>query len=246
MLLRPKQVGTDVTYLPGIYEIKITNTGTAEAEIWAICLCYSWACFSSVSCEIATKMQDGSAPVAAVTAGLTSESSAVDTLGRYVITVAAYNHHDPDPFWPQGVGKHEICHFSSQGPLRDFSDPPNSKPPIAIKPDIAAPGLDITAALGADTQPSPDDPRTPAWRAGIRFIDMQGTSMAAPMVTGVVALMLDKNPDLNTTEVLEKLKIGAAGRPGEKPKNPPDTTEAVKNAFGSGMVDALKSHTITT
>ena len=66
--------------------------------------------------------------------------------------------------------------------------------------------------------------------------------MAAPMVAGVVALMLNKNADLNTTQVLNILKNAAQGRPGASPSHPPDTQQTVANAFGSGLVDALASH----
>ena len=134
MLLRPKEIGTNVFYIPGIYEVKIT--APAGTEIFAMCLRHGWDPGKRVTCEIATQMQNGSAPAAAVTSGLTSDSSAVDTLGKHVITVAAYN--DTDGI--AGVDHHAIANFSSQGPLRDFSDPPGSRPLIATKPDIAAPG----------------------------------------------------------------------------------------------------------
>jgi subtilisin family serine protease len=237
MLLKPKQVGTNVFYISGIYEVKIT--APAGTEVYAMCLRQGWDPGKGVTCEIATQMQNGSAPAPEVAAGLTSDSSAVDTLGKYAITVAAYN--DTDGVSGH-VDHHAIADFSSRGPLRDFSDPSGSIPPIATKPNIAAPGVQINAAASAGSQPT-TMPRTAAWHSGIRFTHKGGTSMSAPMVTGVVALMLNKKNNLNTIEVLAVLETAAVGRPGTRPAAPPS---AVTNAYGNGMVDALTSHTNTS
>jgi hypothetical protein len=65
--------------------------------------------------------------------------------------------------------------------LRDFSDPPLG--PIAAKPDIAAPGNDITSAMSRHVPGLVQWP----WRYwGVRFQDMSGTSMASPMVAGLL------------------------------------------------------------
>jgi subtilisin family serine protease len=77
--------------------------------------------------------------------------------------------------------------------------------------------------------------RVPDWLAGKRFVHFQGTSMSAPFMAGVIALMLDKNPNLSTADIISKL----AARPGAKPASPP---AAHQNAYGIGMIDGLKSH----
>jgi len=83
--------------------------------------------------------------------------------------------------------------FSGLGPRRDG----------AIKPDLTAPGSAIASALsttwvaggaGAGWQP------TLAVDDGKHAV-LQGTSMAAPHVTGAVAMMLQLNPTLNPTQV---------------------------------------------
>lgn len=66
---------------------------------------------------------------------------------------------------------------SSQGPTRDGRN----------KPDVAAPGSGIIAARGF----VPGDP----------WVAMTGTSMAAPYVTGVVALMLRAEPRLTAAQI---------------------------------------------
>jgi hypothetical protein len=140
---------------------------------------------------------------------------------------------DLDMFFPA----HAISESSSRGPLRDFSDPP--RPPFCNKPDISAPGQNINSAesIFAEGQ------GLFHWiwtRLGLeRFQELSGTSMASPMVAGVVALMLEKNPNLNITEVRNALS--SAPRAAVKPAPP----ASAANAYGVGMVDAMASHTIT-
>lgn len=68
---------------------------------------------------------------------------------------------------------------SSQGPTRDGR----------FKPDLAAPGTDIVAALGFNFE---DDEK---------WIGMTGTSMASPFVCGVVGLMLAEDPRLTASQI---------------------------------------------
>lgn len=86
--------------------------------------------------------------------------------GQRIVSVANL---DPDQ------GRPHIT--SSQGPTRDERS----------KPDVAAPGTDITAANGFD----PDSP----------WISMTGTSMASPFVAGVVARMLTLEPRLTAAQI---------------------------------------------
>jgi len=235
LVVAPKVSGATVSYAEGIYEVRIK--APKDTELFAMCAVRPFAPKKFVTFRIASTMADG------VTAlhpniGVTSEFSATDTLGQHVITVASYN--DTDGV-AANAEHHKIAASSSRGPLRDFSNPTGSLPLIATKPDIAAPGVKIKSAESANTQSRPLAP-TAAWLDGVRFIEMSGTSMAAPFITGVVALMLDKDPDLNVTQVRTALTTGAAGRPGKDPAPPGD---AHKNAYGSGMVDGLKSHQST-
>jgi bacillopeptidase F len=107
-----------------------------------------------------------------------------------------------DPSWP-------IADFSSRGPT--YCTPDGT---AAIKPDIAAPGVDVRSS----------------WPGGdYRYKD--GTSMASPHVNGVVALMREANPNLNVEEIKEILYQTAydLGETGED------------NSYGWGMVDAYEA-----
>lgn len=110
----------------------------------------------------------------------------------------------------------QIAGFSSRGPmLADGSD--------VLKPDVAAPGVNILAAIN---NPEGVDPQ---W--GL----MSGTSMAAPHVAGLAALYLGVHPLATPGEVKSALMTTAY-----------DTLDADGNAFpdpfaqGAGQVDPTK------
>jgi subtilisin family serine protease len=225
----PKVSGkTTVSYAEGIYEVRIK--APAGTEVFAMGGIAGFAKDKLVVFGIAATMADGGPLDPGI--DVTSDFTAVDTSGANVITVAAYSHAGPDA--------PKIAKFSSRGPLRDFSDPPGSKPLIADKPDLAAPGVDIMAAESRHTKAYVANPDRDK---GIRFVEHSGTSMAAPFVAGLVALMFDKKKDLNITEARTALKDAAATRTGEPGLDPPAApADRFKRAYGSGMVHGIESH----
>ncbi|MBS2014680.1 MAG: S8 family serine peptidase [Deltaproteobacteria bacterium] len=108
----------------------------------------------------------------------------------------------------------EICWFSSAGPtLRGVP-----------KPEIAAPGALVVSALSRTAKPgSPGSvftaaacPPTKSGKADNRCLQIDdthgianGTSMSAPIVSGVVALLLQRDPTLTQDKVLALLQGGA-------------------------------------
>ena len=80
----------------------------------------------------------------------------------------------------------KIC-YSGRGPTRE----------CICKPDLCAPGSGIlsTAPLGAGR--------------GLVYQRKSGTSMAAPVVSGAAALLLEKYPDLTNVEVKIRMKESA-------------------------------------
>ncbi|MET8290062.1 S8 family serine peptidase [Streptomyces sp. NPDC005132] len=90
-----------------------------------------------------------------------------------------------------------LSDFSSRGPrIGDF----------AVKPDIVAPGQDITAARAAGT--TLGDP------VGASYVTASGTSMATPHVTGAVALLAQQHPDWKAADFKAALTSAAKGLPG--------------------------------
>lgn len=78
-----------------------------------------------------------------------------------------------------------LSDFSSSGPLRNNSQ----------KPDVTAPGCWIASCLSADS------PVNPVYEVASGIQVMQGTSMATPFITGIVALLLERDKTLDPAEV---------------------------------------------
>ncbi len=98
---------------------------------------------------------------------------------------------------------------SSQGPTRDGR----------FKPDVAAPGTDISAAKGFATD-------------GEDWVEMTGTSMASPHVCGVIGLMLAHNPELTAAQIGGIIQRTAKPLPG--------ADFNWRNDAGYGAVDATE------
>ena len=84
-----------------------------------------------------------------------------------------------------------------------------------IKPDISAPGSGILSLSHS---------------SNTGYCSMDGTSMAAPCVAGVMALMLSANPTLTPVEIDSIIETTAVPCGGQTSKN---------NTYGAGRIDAL-------
>ena len=84
-----------------------------------------------------------------------------------------------------------------------------------IKPDISAPGSNIVSL---------------AYSSNNGYATMNGTSMAAPCVAGVMALMLQANPTLTPVEIDSIIETTAVKIENQTSKN---------NTVGAGRIDAL-------
>jgi len=114
-----------------------------------------------------------------------------------------------------------LSHFSSQGPctweeIEPWNDYWYQGGSLQgyVAPDIVAPGEDITSCTNLSNN---------------GYLHMSGTSMAAPQIAGIMALMLSKDPTLTPEQIDEILESTAVdkGIPGKD------------NQYGSGRVDAL-------
>ena len=121
----------------------------------------------------------------------------------------------------------DAANFTSHGPLIDGRH----------KPDVCAPGVDVVSSISYYTTEnySPIMTYTFANRA-YTWARMSGTSMSAPAVTGIVALMLQANPNLSAAQVREILMATARN---DVMTGPLHENDSISNIWGWGKVDAM-------
>jgi subtilisin family serine protease len=126
-----------------------------------------------------------------------------------------------------------IASYSSRGPRRDNGD---SDPINEMKPDVTAPGSNIIQAEGCVTTGACNNniPGQDAANNGYTGRG-SGTSYATPAVSGVIALMLEANDEINPLVVREILR-STAKRMGEPTQ--PEIDPHWNRDFGWGLVDA--------
>ncbi|MEV6163792.1 S8 family serine peptidase [Streptomyces sp. NPDC052052] len=95
-------------------------------------------------------------------------------------------------------GNDKLADFSSRGPRIGDS---------AIKPDVTAPGVDITAAAAPGSEIAQEVGQNPSG-----YLTISGTSMATPHVAGAAALLKQEHPDWKYTEL--KGALTASTKPG--------------------------------
>ena len=82
--------------------------------------------------------------------------------------------------------------FSSIGPTIDGR----------IKPEISAPGVNITSSISSFSTTDFSDYNLVSFEGrDYPFAPLSGTSMSSPIITGIVALMLEANPNLNSNQI---------------------------------------------
>ena len=122
-----------------------------------------------------------------------------------VVAVGAVNYNDA------------AADFTSQGPVTwqdtEFGDYAYNPGIGLIRPDVCAPGVGIKSLDYENTS---------------GYTNMDGTSQATPCVAGIVALMLQKNPDLTPAEICRILEETSV-----------KLTPTKSNITGVGRVDAL-------
>ena len=100
-----------------------------------------------------------------------------------------------------------------------------------VKPDLVAPGRKMVSLLSpGSTLPTlyPERIVTAPGATDAQYFRLSGTSMAAPVVAGVVALMLDRNATLNAAQIKNRLKSTVTPLP-----------FGTLNIRGKGLVNAL-------
>jgi serine protease AprX len=113
----------------------------------------------------------------------------------YVITVGALT----DNYTPYVGGDDRLASFSSTGPTYEGF----------VKPEIVAPGGHIAASMSSSSVLANID--RGSMQLTQQLFTMSGTSQAAAVTTGVVALMLQRDPSLTPDQV--KCRLMATARP---------------------------------
>lgn len=158
-----------------------------------------------------------------------------------IVVVAAAGNNGPQPYTITCPGNHptiitvgatddrrtihpqddQVAVFSSRGPTLDS----------LVKPDLLAPGTNIVSLR---SQASFLDTWLAQNQMDNHYFRLSGTSMSTPIVSGVVALMLTKNPHLTPNEVKQILLRSAITL------NLPETVQ------GKGLVNAQKALGLVT
>ncbi|NJM70095.1 MAG: S8 family peptidase [Scytonema sp. RU_4_4] len=136
------------------------------------------------------------------------------------ITVAAYTtrekYTDIDNKVEEfGFPLNTVSDFSSEGPLRND----------AQKPDVTAPGAMIVSALSSNAN------YDRSMIINSKFVALAGTSMAAPFITGLVALLLQRDPNLDPAAIKELLRKNSS--------IPGKAAGTFDNKWGYGLINAL-------
>ena len=131
---------------------------------------------------------------------------------RRIITVANYDHRD-----------NTIAESSSRGPTTD------TRAGFDTKPDIAAPGEGILAAKsGAENDGICCDCCNYDF-----YTSKSGTSMAAPHITGIIALVLQRDRTLTWEQIRARLRTHA------EPPDPITGPMLPNQDWGAGIVNAV-------
>ena len=128
-----------------------------------------------------------------------------------------------------------IASYSSRGPRRDNGD---GNPLNELKPEVTAPGTNIIQAEGCVTSGGCNNLLGGDASSNTYTSRGSGTSYAAPAVSGILALMIEANPNLTAFEMKEILKF-TAERKGEPTQ--PEVDPFWNRDFGWGLVDAYEA-----
>jgi serine protease AprX len=137
---------------------------------------------------------------------------------RFVITVGALDGMGTPVPWDD-----QLAWFSSRGWLNNWQ---------YYKPEVVAPGRKIVAPLASNSllrQQFADR------ITDTNYIRLSGTSMAAPIISGIVALMLEEFPNLTPNQIKWLLKYGIMGYAGQQDQAhmPKPTTMMTYAAHGN-------------
>lgn len=114
-------------------------------------------------------------------------------ISKKIITVGASDDNREIRIWGN-----TLINFSGRGPTAE----------CIMKPDILAPGTDIVSCLTPTPYTQNDSSEKLKIISG-NYLQLSGTSMSTPLVTGALALLLEKHPNLSPNKAKYMLKISS-------------------------------------
>lgn len=199
----------------GSWKLNVTGEtlsgSTAEVDFWM---------FSSLGQE---KAYFGSLVDPHETVSIPGTSKQAITVGSHNTQVCWENYLGTAyPANPEPLG--DVSYFSGFGPTRDGRG----------KPEISAPGHMVIAPLAAEAKNTIINGGAGALIINDHYLALQGTSMAAPHVTGAVALLLQEDPA--ATNATLRSRLAAAARQ-DSFTRAHDEIFGLNYAFGAGKLD---------
>lgn len=187
------------TYGKELY-MEVNSSQPLSSEVWKITLLATKVASTNGTWDAWVDTASCAYPGASFLPGNGYEIDQHDTIGipgtaRFVVAVGAYVTKIAwDSLSGENISRNdltvgEIAPFSAWGPTRDGR----------VKPDLVAPGMFIASARAATVPKSNSDPD-----AFHRVL--AGTSMATPEVAGVIALMLQYDPNLPAISIPQILR----------------------------------------
>jgi subtilisin family serine protease len=187
-----------------VWKVRLKNVGNSQARVdmWTVNGEETTVLFTGTSVQNSMKIGSPGCSTSAVTV------ASFTTRNRWTDSAGSA--------WHVALTLNDISDFSSNGPLRNGGQ----------KPDVTAPGAMIVSSRSNGGQfPQRFD-------ISSDYVVNAGTSMATPFVSGVTALLLERNPRLDPNGIKALLKQ-ASTVPGVAPN-------VFDAKWGFGLIDAAR------
>lgn len=170
---------------------RVIGTGFNSEIINAMTILYDKGC-RIISMSLGSEEPQGSVeedPICQMVKTLTEK-------GVIFVIAAGNSGPDPDTIGSPGASPYAltVAAIGKDGKAAEFSSRGGKKYPG--KPDVAAPGVLIYSGTSYSSPMAIEQPR-----AGYGYVAISGTSMATPHVSGLIALLRQKYPDLTAEKV---------------------------------------------
>lgn len=166
-----------------------TISGTGEVDFWMTSRLGTGGVAASFSSLVDTSE----------TIGIPGTSQQAITVGAHITRLCWEDSNGNPQSYAGSLSLGDIAPFSGFGPTRDGR----------AKPELSGPGMGIVAPLAAEVKNAIINAGYGKIVVNDHYLLLQGTSMAAPHVTGAVALLLQANPAATNANLRSELSSSA-------------------------------------